>query len=84
MMTVVHAHKGVCMYVTKFTGFEAHSSMTHLGVSAVHFAGEFVHYLNTLQDELDGEQRRSITLQFERTTPEDHTNPASAAKAEWF
>ena len=32
----------------------------------------------------DGEQRRSITLQFERTTPEDHTNPASAAKAEWF
>ncbi|HTR88424.1 MAG TPA: acetylornithine deacetylase [Reyranella sp.] len=53
MMTVVHAHKGVCMYVTKFTGFEAHSSMTHLGVSAVHFAGEFVHYLNTVQDELD-------------------------------
>ena len=53
MMTVVHAHKGVCMYVTKFIGFEAHSSMTHLGVSAVHFAGEFVHYLNTVQDELD-------------------------------
>ncbi len=53
MMTVVHAHKGVCMYVTKFTGFEAHSSMTHLGVSAVHFAGEFIHYLNRLQDELD-------------------------------
>ena len=32
----------------------------------------------------DGEQRRSITLQFERTTPEDHTNPASAATLEWF
>ena len=47
MMTVVHAHKGAQMYVTKFTGFEAHSSMTHLGVSAIHFAGEFVHYLNT-------------------------------------
>src|SRR6185295_11530143 len=55
MMTVVHAHKGVCMYVTKFTGFEAHSSMTHLGVSAIHFAGEFVHYLNTVQDELDAQ-----------------------------
>ncbi len=53
MMTVVHAHKGAQMYVTKFTGFEAHSSMTHLGVSAIHFAGEFVHYLNTVQDELD-------------------------------
>jgi len=32
----------------------------------------------------DGEQRRSIVLHFERTTPEDHTNPASAAAAEWF
>jgi hypothetical protein len=32
----------------------------------------------------DGEQRRSIVLQFERTTPEDRSNPASAAAAEWF
>lgn len=53
MMTVVHAHKGSQSYVTKFTGFEAHSSMTHLGVSAIHFAGEFVHYLNSVQDELE-------------------------------
>ncbi len=53
MMTVVHAHKGSQSYVTKFTGFEAHSSMTHLGVSAIHFAGEFVHYLNTVQEELE-------------------------------
>ena len=53
MMTVVHAHKGAQIFVTKFTGFEAHSSMTHLGVSAIHFAGEFVHWLNTVQDELD-------------------------------
>jgi acetylornithine deacetylase len=53
MMTVVHAHKGTQIYITKFTGFEAHSSMTHLGVSAIHFAGEFIHYLNTVQDELE-------------------------------
>src|SRR5476649_411498 len=53
MMTVEHAHKGSQSYVTKFTGFEAHSSMTHLGVSAIHFAGEFVHYLNKVQDELE-------------------------------
>ena len=53
MMTVVHAHKGSQSYVTKFTGFEAHSSMTHLGVSAIHFAGEFIHYLNKVQDELE-------------------------------
>jgi acetylornithine deacetylase len=55
MMTVVHAHKGVCMFVTKFTGFEAHSSMTHLGVSAIHFAGEFLHYLNSLQEKLEAQ-----------------------------
>jgi acetylornithine deacetylase len=53
MMTVVHAHKGAQIYITKFTGFEAHSSMTHLGVSAIHFAGEFIHYLNQVQEELE-------------------------------
>jgi acetylornithine deacetylase len=59
MMTVVHAHKGTRSYITTFTGFEAHSSMTHLGVSAIHFAGDFIHFLNRLQDEL------------ERTAPKD-------------
>jgi hypothetical protein len=32
----------------------------------------------------DGEQKRSITLEFSRTTPEDHTNPREAATPEWF
>ena len=32
----------------------------------------------------DGEQRRNITLEFQRTTPEDNSNPASQAVAEWF
>ena len=32
----------------------------------------------------DGEQRRNITLEFRRTTPEDNSNPASQAVAEWF
>ena len=32
----------------------------------------------------DGEQRRSIRLEFERSTPEDHTNPAAEARSEWF
>ncbi len=32
----------------------------------------------------DGEQKRNITLNFERQTPEDNSNPASEAKAEWF
>jgi len=33
---------------------------------------------------VDGEQKRSITLEFQRSTPEDHSNPADQAAAEWF
>ena len=32
----------------------------------------------------DGEQTRNITLEFERTTPEDNSNTPEQAKAEWF
>jgi len=32
----------------------------------------------------DGEQKRNITLNFNRQTPEDNSNPASEAPAEWF
>ena len=32
----------------------------------------------------DGEQKRNITLNFERQTPDDNSNPASEARAEWF
>jgi hypothetical protein len=32
----------------------------------------------------DGEQKRNITLEFRRSTPEDNSNPASQAVAEWF
>ena len=76
MMTVVHAHKGAQMYVTKFTGFEAHSSMTHLGVSAIHFAGEFVHYLNTVQDELDKQFPPTS-----RRRPRDRAPPPGCGRA---
>jgi hypothetical protein len=32
----------------------------------------------------DGEQKRHITLAFNRTTPEDNSNPADQAQLEWF
>ncbi|MCP9888419.1 DUF4912 domain-containing protein [Cyanobium sp. ATX 6A2] len=32
----------------------------------------------------DGEQKRNITLEFIRTTPEDNSNPAEKAASEWF
>ena len=32
----------------------------------------------------EGEQKRNITMQFERITPEDNTNPNVKSKTEWF
>jgi hypothetical protein len=32
----------------------------------------------------DGEQKRNITLEFNRATPEDNSNPADKAVSEWF
>jgi hypothetical protein len=32
----------------------------------------------------DGEQKRNITLEFSRSTPEDNSNPADQAVSEWF
>ena len=32
----------------------------------------------------DGEQKRNITLEFSRSTPEDNSNPAEKAVSEWF
>ena len=52
MMSVVNAQNAGGGLVATFTGVEAHSSMTHLGVSAIHFAGDFIHWLNELQEEL--------------------------------
>jgi hypothetical protein len=32
----------------------------------------------------DGVQKRNITLEFRRSTPEDNSNPVSLSLAEWF
>jgi acetylornithine deacetylase len=60
MMSVVNAQNSGGGLNATFTGFEAHSSMMHLGVSAISFAGEFIHWLNELQEELA--QRRNPHL----------------------
>ncbi len=52
MMGVVNTQNAGGGLIATFTGVEAHSSMTHLGVSAIHFAGDFIHWLNELQQEL--------------------------------
>ena len=33
---------------------------------------------------VDGEQKRNITLNFDRNTPEDNSNPSDQAVTEWF
>jgi acetylornithine deacetylase len=60
MMSVVNAQNAGGGLIATFTGVEAHSSMTHLGVSAIHFAGDFIHWLNELQQELSGRKRTDI------------------------
>ena len=60
MMSVVNAQNGGGGLTATFKGVEAHSSMTHLGVSAIHFAGDFIHWLNGLQEELAQRKRTDI------------------------
>ena len=60
MMGVVNGQNAGGGIVATFTGVEAHSSMTHLGVSAIHFAGDFIHWLNELQVELADRKRADI------------------------
>ena len=60
MMAVVNAQNAGGGLIATFRGVEAHSSMTHLGVSAVHFAGDFIHWLNELQEELAQRKRADI------------------------
>lgn len=47
-MSVVNAHKTVTAVDTVIRGHEAHSSQSHAGISAVAYAGEFLHALNQM------------------------------------
>ncbi len=51
-MTVVDAHKGASRFRTTVTGREAHSSMAHLGVNAIHYAGMLISELVAIENEL--------------------------------
>jgi acetylornithine deacetylase len=51
-MTPVNAHKGIYAFETLVNGLEAHSSLTHLGVSAVSHGAEIVRYLDDVAREL--------------------------------
>lgn len=51
-MQVVNAHKGITVARTEITGVEAHSSLAHLGVSAIGLAGRAIVLLQTIEGEL--------------------------------
>lgn len=51
-MQVVNAHKGVQAYITTVTGKEAHSSATHIGVSAIAYAADLIAELNAIARDL--------------------------------
>jgi acetylornithine deacetylase len=61
-MTVVDAHKGATRFKTTVTGREAHSSMAHIGVNAIHIAGLLIAELGKLEAELrNGVQDKRFT-----------------------
>ena len=59
-MEVVDAHKGIAGFRTTFRGVPAHSSMTHIGVSATHSAGRFVAFLDDLFEEYQTRARPDL------------------------
>jgi len=52
-MQVVNGHKGISSWRVVVTGHEAHSSLTHLGISAVSVAVELMHKLTVLAHQLE-------------------------------
>jgi acetylornithine deacetylase len=52
-MEVVHGHKGITSYIVTVTGHEAHSSLTHLGLSANMMAIRLMHLLSELAQSLE-------------------------------
>jgi acetylornithine deacetylase len=60
MMEVVNAHNGGRAFFTTFAGVEAHSSTPQYGVSAIHAAGRFIHFLTELQAELATRRRPDL------------------------
>jgi acetylornithine deacetylase len=51
-MQVIDGHKGIAVYQLRVRGHEAHSSLTHLGVSANHIAITLMNALMAIADDL--------------------------------
>ena len=60
LMEVVDAHKGIAVFHTHVRGVPAHSSATHIGVSATHAAARFVAFLDDLFEEYQTRARPDL------------------------
>ena len=61
-MTIVDSHKGATRFRTTITGREAHSSLAHIGVNAIHIGGMLISELGRIEDELrDGPRNERFT-----------------------
>jgi acetylornithine deacetylase len=61
-MGIVDSHKGATRFRTTVTGREAHSSMTHIGVNAIHIAGMLIGELSRIEEDLrNGPQNLRFT-----------------------
>lgn len=51
-MRVVNGHKSAVRFSTEVTGHESHSALTDKGVNAIMVAGEIIHEINKIREEL--------------------------------
>ena len=63
-MRVANEHKGICTTLTRVTGIEAHSSLVHLGASAVMLAAELIEHLNGVGKKLAAAPRGARASRF--------------------
>ncbi|MBX5463732.1 MAG: acetylornithine deacetylase, partial [Steroidobacteraceae bacterium] len=62
-MRVANEHKGICTSITRVAGVEAHSSLTHRGVSAVMLAAELISHLTAIAQQLASAPTRASRAQ---------------------
>jgi acetylornithine deacetylase len=52
LMQVVNGHKSAVRFSTEVTGHESHSALTDQGVNAIMVAGEIIHEINKIKEDL--------------------------------
>jgi acetylornithine deacetylase len=63
-MRVANEHKGICTSLTRVRGIEAHSSLVHLGASAVMLAAELIEHLGGVGRALASAPRSARAARF--------------------